>query len=129
MKTYKITFPDLTWECTVEIDPDFIRHINSPDGLETLTVADTIKIMVEFWWDWESRLFYNNGDYTITFLQQLANEILTTIISNNYNLDGVIYDFNNKEGWCPMDGSHGIKIINADEVDFRDRDFQVSEVL
>lgn len=112
--SYGIEYGPTWWECTVEID-----HND-----ETLA---NIKSMVEFWMGWEDRLETNDGDYTKTFLQQLAREICMIEVEFNYNLVGVTGEFNNREGWCKMDGSMGIKIVNVDDFEFEHRQYEVGE--
>jgi len=87
-----------------------------------------MKEMILFWNGGAERLQDNDGDITKTFLQQLAREITIIQISNNYNIKGVISEFNNMEGWMAMDGSSGIKIMYVDNPPFPEHeDFEVEE--
>jgi hypothetical protein len=113
-----------TWtECSVEVDLDFVLPFKNDDKITT--TADAIKDMVEFWIGWENRLEANQGDYTITFLQQLAREINYIQIEYNYNLIGVIDEFRNRNGWCAMDGSFGIWIKQIDDFELPTTDYHV----
>jgi hypothetical protein len=123
-KKYKIEYPELYWELNVEIDEDF--KIEGIDGIST--TREAIKSMVEFWAGWQRQLKENGGDYTITFLKELARTCLYDHIGENHNMEGVISYFEDEEGWFAMDGSNGIKITFMDETSFAPSDFAVTEV-
>jgi len=116
VKKFKITHDWLTWELEVEIDE--------------AKAQPAIKEMVEFWMGWENALDENEGDYTKTFLQNLARECITIAIANNFNMRGIISAFNDgkREGWTPMDGSQGIKITGVDLYNFERSEFSIEEV-
>lgn len=128
LKIYKVSYPDLYWDCLIKIDEEFVTPIDNPDGSKN-TTKDCIKTMVEFWSGSEERLAMNDGDYIKTFLQQLARQIL--YLSIDYSLQGIISEFKTREGWCNMDGSFGITISSVDAVSIDDSDFileqQISE--
>lgn len=113
MKTYHIEFTPIYWECTIRIDEEKARQ--------------PIREMVEFWHGWESHLDDNDGDYTKTFIQQISRTILYMVAGRNLNINGVRNEFNNLEGWCKMDGTHGIEILSVDEVEFHYDDFEIEE--
>jgi hypothetical protein len=69
----------------------------------------------------------NDGDYTKTFIQQLAKTSFLFVISENHNLYGVLSDFAEGEGWYEMDGSYGIKIISVDDVEFNEDEFEITQ--
>lgn len=113
-KSYNIEYGPTWWECTVEID-----HTRATDKV--------IRTMVEYWTGWEERLDNNDGDYNKTFLQQLAREINYIQIQDNVMLKGVLKEFENREGWLPMDGSYGIEITHIDDFTFEHNQYQVQE--
>lgn len=110
LKIFKITFD--FWEAKIEID--------------TVKAEAVIKEMVEFWTGWEHRLYLNDGDYIKTFLENLAQVIIRDSIE--WNLQGVRRAFENREGWCKMDGTEGIKIIYIDRWTFDEDDFLITEI-
>lgn len=122
--TYIVEYSDVMWEMKVALDEDATTPWQKKDK-SFFTLKECIKEMVEFWTDWESDVEENEGDYTKTFLQSLAIECYRIIVSNNYNTFGVISEFDDKEGWCKMDGSFGIKIIDCDDVNFSNSSFEV----
>lgn len=114
IKKFKVNNIHLDWEYIVEIDEEKAKK--------------PIKEMVEFWASWEKELSENDNDYTKTFLKMLGKNILLIIISNNYNLYGVLQEFKNeKEGWYPLDGEYGIKIIDFDDFEIERDDFEIEE--
>ena len=124
-KTYKIGAYELDWWARVEIDFDKTFEM----GNEVISTEMAIKMMVEFWSGWQWKLKDNHNDYTLLFLKNLTAEIIGEIAENNYNLQGVLSHFRNAEGWCRMDGSAGITILDVDEFRWSDNfDFDVEEV-
>lgn len=98
----------------VEIDFDFPR------------VEDKIRQMVEFWAGWEHKLKVNEGDYLKTFLQQVASWCWSP--RQTYNTWALVGWFNEEEGWFPLDGTHGITILQSETIEIEDGEFEVSEV-
>jgi hypothetical protein len=115
-KMYDIEYGPTWWECTVVVD-------------HTPEVDNAINSMVEFWVGHEDRLSANEGDYTKTFLQQLGREINYIQAEQHVNLTGVLKAFDNREGWCKMDGSAGIEIIAAEDFSFEHNQYVVMEGL
>lgn len=63
---------------------------------------EAIKEMVEFWMGWKQMLEQHNGDYTRCWLRRLGLFLL-----NHRKAPG-----HDDEGWYPLDGSKGIKLLN-----------------
>jgi len=101
MTRYKLTY-DYSWEAIVEVDqshPETERNIRES---------------VEFWSDWKINLIRSKGDYTALFLHNLTMTLLN--ISVHYRDVLAIIDFaRNIEGWYPLDGSHGVRLVSCDE--------------
>lgn len=116
---YKVEYPDLSWSCVIEID---LMHINKLG-----TTVDAIKEMVKFWTGWSDRLKLNDNDWVKTFIQQLGREVLFILFEHPHlNIDGVIKAFEDREGYCPMNGKYGIKIIDLDAVLLDHLEFNVT---
>jgi hypothetical protein len=102
-KTYDLNY-DGDWLATIVIDLEKSK--------------DVIKEMVEFWGGYEHRLDDNGGDYVKTWLKQLSNHIL--------------YDgkppHKDDEGWVPLDGSFGIKVVSWQRYEFDGDLIEVEEV-
>jgi hypothetical protein len=128
VKKYQVTYFPNDWSCTIELDEQHpIVHLSQPGQMKTC--LDAMRVMVEFWTDWEYRLDMNDGDLTKTFLQQLAREIVYIVTEDSMaGVETIIREFNNREGWCPMDGSFGIKITSADNFDIPHDQFEIEEV-
>jgi hypothetical protein len=86
----------------------------------TVQVEDSslpfMKDMVEFWTDWERALDRNDGDYKRAWLKQLARFVLQHGRSPE-----------DDEGWCALDGSHGIKVTEVLPWEFEDEDIDIEE--
>jgi hypothetical protein len=50
------------------------------------------------------------------------------LATSNWNEKGVIDTMMDEEGWLPMDGSCGIKIVSVSEMEFNQDDFEISEI-
>lgn len=126
VKTYTVIYGPTWWECTISIDHSFVFENISPG--EHWPMAKALEEMVIFWSDGKKRLALNDGDVVKTFLQQLAREINYIQAVKDYNLEGVIEEFVNREGWWVMDGSNGITIVDIDDFDFAYNEYEVMEV-
>lgn len=109
-KTYQIEHLDCFWSMTVEVDDEHPKY------------AAALKEMVEFWMDWEGALGNEGGNYLFAFLRNLAAE---TVLNSGFNVE---YWASSREGWYPLDGSYGIKIISIEKLDWRREDFAIEEI-
>lgn len=125
-KVYTVELPFHDWECEIEINLSVKGTF--PGQTEQFDAERVMKESVEFWAYWESRLEANNGDYTKTFLQLTARSIYFRMCKNNYSISGLIKDFADSEGWYPMDGSMGVRIISADDVEHDDSEFIIKSI-
>lgn len=113
MKTYKLSYDLGRWSATVQIDEEKAK--------------DNIKEMVEFWSDYDIRLERNNNDYTLTFLNMLGVKLLS--LSLDYGMEGIIYLFNEGvEGWCSLDGTDGIELLDVEEFNFEHDEISIEKV-
>ena len=113
MKTkYLVEHEGVYGSITVEIDHDFIDK----DGKDMNAI---INEMNKFWTDNESRLSDNGGDSLYVFLKRLCQRCMR-ILSEDELLatEQVVNSFISFEGWYPMDGYCGIKILDCVEPDF-----------
>lgn len=126
-KKYVISYPTEFWECTVEIQPDFvIKRLSKPN--EIYTTLHAMEDMVKFWHGGESRLNDNDGDVIKTFLQQLGREIYIIVSSQDLNYVGVMDQLKKMEGWYAVDHQYGITITDVDVLVFDHKDFEVEEI-
>ncbi|EKH8529779.1 DUF2528 family protein [Salmonella enterica] len=81
----------------------------------------------------EDRYLGSDGDITTTVLKMLAAVCFTeqTGPTGGWNTQGLIalFEGGNMEGWPPMDGSEGIKILGCDSPGVCYDDMEVEEVL
>lgn len=125
VKKFNIEHEPTGGEITVEIDFGFSRQF----GEKTETVNDFIKEMVTFWSGWESRVEENEGSLLLTFLKQLCKQSVFLEFEGNWNTDGVIEKFYTLEGWYPMDGSYGIKLLNVSGMEiWEQEDYSIHEI-
>ncbi len=85
MKTYNIIYDDQ------QIARVFIDEAKS---------REIVKEMVEFWSGWKERLRNDRGSYIISWLKLLGSQILHSGAPRK-----------DDEGWVPLDGSCGIKLV------------------
>lgn len=85
-------------------------------------MSDMIKEMVEFWSGWKERLKDNSNDYIKTFLKQLCERSLSIAFEKDYNIDGVISEFDSEEGYYKMDGSDGILLVSMSQIEIGEQD-------
>ncbi|EDW6064297.1 DUF2528 family protein [Salmonella enterica subsp. enterica serovar Oslo] len=84
----------------------------------------------DFFINAEYRFLENEGDITTTVLKMLAVICFTEQIHQGWNTGGLIDLFKdgNVEGWPPMDGSCGIKLLGCDDPGVSYGDMDVEEV-
>jgi len=90
-------------------------------------IMEKIKNMVEFWSGWEYHVSTNNGDYVQAFLKTLAADIQDVALGMNYNTQGVRSAYDDREGWCKMDGTDGIDILQHSTIEWDADDFEVEQ--
>lgn len=61
-------------------------------------------------------------------MKKYAIEAIIEATFNNYNLFGTIESFNNKEGFCKIDGSYGIELTRIECFEFDGDDLEVTIV-
>lgn len=104
MKRYKAIIAGLyDWECVVEI----------ADGPET---AEAVRQMVDFWSGAEERLDRFSGDYNRALVSQIACCLI--VLSIKMDASSAIEALGEREGYCPLDGSRGIRVVSTDEWEF-----------
>ena len=126
IKKYAIQHESTWARIVVEVDLEFEYVINGAG--EKYKTEMAIKDMVDFWTGSEERLADNDEDYLRTFLKQLCEHVMRMLATSNWNEKGVIDAMMDEEGWCPMDGSCGIKIVSVSEMEFNQDDFEISEL-
>ena len=63
------------------------------------------------------------------FLSLLAAEIQVVALENpRYNTYGVREEFNDREGWYPMDGSCGVDTLQHETIEWDYKEFESKEV-
>ena len=62
------------------------------------------------------------GDVELAYLRFLGENLIVESIDKP--LSGILREWQQREGWCSLDGSHGIKLVYVDEWEFGD-DFVV----
>lgn len=113
-------------EITVEIDFDYQFKPFRP---EVKSVKEAIVEMVEFWANWKTDLKENGNDYVKTFLKKLCYKVLCLEVEYQCNESGIIRKINEEEGYYPIDGSVGIKLISVTGIDFEEQDDYTIETL
>lgn len=111
MKKVKLSFD--WWDAVVEID----------DSPKTLGLMQE---QVLFWMGGPELIDDEGGNIEKAYLKMLAKEIL--FLSAEYNLYGVISEFENKEGWASLDGRHGVRLTSIDAWSFASNDISVEEI-
>lgn len=106
MRRVRISYQD--WDADLEIAEGF---------------TDRMREQVEFWHGGEQRLRRLDGDVEKAYLEILAVELI--ILSIEFSVEGVIREFQNfkREGWYPIDGSYGVRLIAIDNWSFDENDF------
>lgn len=104
---------------TVEINP-------------AICTIETLESINNFFINGTDRLEDSDGDIIVTVLKMLAATCFTeqTGPTGGWNAEGLIslFDNGNMEGWPPVDGSCGIKILACDVPGVNYDDMTVEEI-
>lgn len=76
-----------------------------------------------FSWDYDK-----DNDPIEEVVRKYAIEAIRIATYFNYNTFGVIEEFKNNEGFCKLDGSMGIKLIDISGVSFNDLIVEIEEI-
>jgi len=68
-----------------------------------------------FSWDYDEE-----ADPIDEVMKKYAMEAIRIATFNNYNVNGVISEFNNNEGYCKVDGRMGIELLSVEGYEFDD---------
>lgn len=113
IKKFRVEHTPTYAEIVVEIDLDHVNKIKTDKGEEDYPVSEAIKDMVDFWTGSDNRLRDNDGNYLNTFLKQLATKVIGLLADGNFSTYGIIEEMKDQEGWCKLDGSFGIKLLDV----------------
>jgi hypothetical protein len=111
IKNYHIKFD--WWEASIQID-------DSPATIEAM------KEQLLFWTGGQTLIDDYDGDVTHAYIRQTAPIIID--LSRNKNTYGIIHELKNMEGFLPIDGSIGIKLVESESWEFAYDDFEVQEL-
>lgn len=114
---------DYDWKAELEVEID--HDVMTDEKLHEIN---------NFWSNAKSRID-KHGSVLNAVLIMLAQQSMLIGVSNDYNVYGIVSEFswdegNGQEGWPPMDGSHGIKIIDTEDfdIDYDDMSIKVKTV-
>lgn len=110
-KQYQIVFD--WWDALLEIS----------DNQET---KEAIKKQLLFFSDGQKLLDAENGDVIQAYLKQMSTQFITASIDCTQS--GVMKLFQDKDGFVPIDGSKGVKLLSIDNWVFHLSDFEFEEV-
>lgn len=111
MKKVKISYE--WWNVVVEID-------ETPEALEYM------KDQLMFWSSGERRIDDEGGNVETAYLKMLGKEMLPE--TTRLNIHGILDYFSQEEGWSPLDGSFGIRLVSVDSWEFETNEFVVQEI-
>ncbi|HBB6981321.1 TPA: DUF2528 family protein [Salmonella enterica subsp. enterica serovar Napoli] len=114
----------------------WIGHISAPVLTVEINPAvctiETLENINNFFINAEDRLYDSGSDIIVTVLKMLAAICFCEQVgpTGGWNTQGLIDQFKdgNMEGWSPMDGSYGIRILACDIPAVNDDDMEVEEV-
>ena len=108
IKTFEFNYDFYSAAATLKVDTEKFTPEKAKD---TLTF---------FVWDYDK-----NADPVEEVMKKYAMSAIRLATMNSINTSGVISEFENYEGYYPVDGSHGITLINVDGYEFEEEDLEV----
>lgn len=118
IKRYKIEWDDIA-EVIVDVDHDIMTE-------------KELREINEFWMSAKWREQHHGGPLNAV-LSMLAAVVIRLQFENDYSIEHLITQFDweagrGVEGWPPMDGSHGIEIIDTTDIELDSHNMDVSEI-
>ena len=107
MRTKTVSY-DGQWEATVEIDDHAVPKMHE---------------QLMYWYGGEQRIANADGDIETAYLLMLGQELIRE--SMDYTIEGVLEQFADKEGWYPLDGSAGVRLVSLDNWEFYEDEFEL----
>ena len=101
------------WLAVLEID----------DSESTLS---TMRDQLLFWTNGQERIKDSNGNIELAYLRMIGRELMLN--SMEFNIKGVLEHFKGLEGYAPLDGSHGVKLLSVDSWQFEECDFYIRKI-
>lgn len=111
IKTYTIECGDTYWESRFEVDTEFKKECC---GVE-YTAEMYAKESLLFFSGGEDLLEEEDGDVFRAYFRLLAPTLMKE--SLDWNTNGVISEIGDAEGFAPIDGSCGIKLVSCDSLE------------
>lgn len=101
-KRYVLTYDDTNHQVEVAVS----------DAPETVAMLQEIN---SFWSGDKERLAAANGDVLTAVLRMLCTRVLASTLTEHSAFD--VFARGEVEGWPPLDGSSGIKLLSVDYLD------------
>lgn len=111
MATEKVTLSYEWWEAVVEID-------DSPGTISAM------QQQLLFWSGGQAWIDREDGDVRTAFLKMLGAELARQSLVVGPEFIGEL--FTNHEGWAPLDGSFGVRLVRVDQWSFGREDISIS---
>lgn len=121
MQKYKLTYDDTRWEATFKVDP---THENYKVLKESIEFFHTPHEYASWVKDYEEE----HGDYALFIVWAMYFGKTIYSLADRYTLHGIKEEFADLEGHVKLDGSFGVELIEADDVDLGFFDFSVEKV-
>lgn len=131
IKKYSLELQELDWTCTVRIDLDFtMKFYRQTDPRVTdKTIYDLLRDSYNFFHQEKDWYAIYAPDLVKPWLQMFAESCVAVCAGLSYtNPESVISQFAETEGYPPKDGSHGIKLVEVDPVEFTGHVWKIREV-
>lgn len=109
IKTYTLDYDDKA-EVIVEVDHDILND-------------ELLHEINNFWFDAEHRLAACNGNILKVVLRLLATAAIREEITSRGGVSSFVDG--EMEGWPPLDGTFGIRLIKVEELTFEDSDINI----
>lgn len=116
-KTYRLTYGDSLAEIDVEVDYDVVNE------------NDVLNQINNFWSDAQARL--DDADHTDwPVLHAVLRMLCVRLLESGIIFNDAVGHFNrgNVEGWPPLDGSAGIKVLHMCDFEFEPEDVGILEI-
>ena len=121
----KIKATSEQWGLDFDFTLEFDMGITTVWQDKTYTLEDNLRSSLEFFTGGKEMIEDSDGDLCIAYAKFIGQKVV--LESMDWNVDGIIRQFDNAEGYLALDGSTGVKLNRADDFQIED-EFTAKEI-
>lgn len=87
---------------------------------------DVMRDQLLFWMGGQDKIDEADGNIEEAYLKWITVNIIP--MSSMLNLKGIKQEFNNMEGFAPIDGEYGVELLSCDSWEFEEYNVEIEQI-